>query len=543
MILKRLFLFLLAVVSLAFANADFVIIRDIVKQESVVKKLETAPTAFYGTITGMRIVPEEELGKYTLEGDSARLFNFFHGWAETKRNRQEKDLSRAPEIFRKTFELRNLTGWDAGFYLVNYSLLVEKVYDRATGAWVAPSGEAKKSIFTFAYVGTDISGDSTGWSLVQRLALIPFPEHSLQTNSQNKYIFFLDGFSDPVPSLDSSLENVRYFPFRVKYDIKPHYAIDVRKRLLDFVNAGEYSAALALSDSADLSLRSRILLKVLNRDYEFILNEDSVMYYRDGYNNIQYGEGLDPRLNALLKYFVEDGSYCASVKGLSGKNRERVCETVKRIAANKPPERLYVSEDKFAFDFATNFGRPFLWGDFSGVSPSLYMNFETNVLMNRWIFGMNSSIVVLDTECDSCSANDFSANVQFGFLWLKTGYVESAAFASIGVSTFEYNYGDADDYSHESYFRYGVGMYFDLLFPNYIGKPVEGSRIQSRFGLRLKFGFNNMDVSDIAQADGYSPYVSLGLTWRLVSMNPGQVKKSEKPRKRQLRYMDLECGW
>ena len=85
MILKRLFLFLLAVVSLAFANADFVIIRDIVKQESVVKKLETAPTAFYGTITGMRIVPEEELGKYTLEGDSARLFNFFHGWAETKK--------------------------------------------------------------------------------------------------------------------------------------------------------------------------------------------------------------------------------------------------------------------------------------------------------------------------------------------------------------------------------------------------------------------------------------------------------------------------
>ena len=155
---------------------------------------------------------------------------------------------------------------------------------------------------------------------------------------------------------------------------------------------------------------------------------------------------------------------------------------------------------------------------------------------------MNSSIVVLDTECDSCSANDFSANVQFGFLWLKTGYVESAAFASIGVSTFEYNYGDADDYSHEPYFRYGVGMYFDLLFPNYIGKPVEGSRIQSRCGLRLKFGLNNMDVSDIAQADGYSPYVSLGLTWRLVSMNPGQVK-SEKPRKRQLRYMNLECWW
>ena len=40
----------------------------------------------------------------------------------------------------------------------------------------------------------------------------------------------------------------------------------------------------------------------------------------------------------------------------------------------------------------------------------------------------------------------------------------------------------------------------------------------NRFGVRLKLGLQNMNISEIGHAKGFSPFVSLGFTWHLVKV-------------------------
>ena len=68
---------------------------------------------------------------------------------------------------------------------------------------------------------------------------------------------------------------------------------------------------------------------------------------------------------------------------------------------------------------------------------------------------------------------------------------------------------------YEGYFRYGVGAFFDFLTPA-LTRNLSESKYETRLGLRLKFGVNNVNVSDVGHADGFAPYISLGLTWQMI---------------------------
>ena len=166
--------------------------------------------------------------------------------------------------------------------IVNYiTVIVEKIYDKNSKTWISPKPEeARKSLFYMAYVGVDISKDST-WKISQRLiSLLPSDDNQILGNVGKKRIFFLDGFSQECYDLtDSSiLENLHYHPVRLKYDVPENPAVKIREKMQTLVEQGDYAAASVLADSADLSPRSKIIIKILNRDYEFVENKDSVGY-------------------------------------------------------------------------------------------------------------------------------------------------------------------------------------------------------------------------------------------------------------------------
>jgi hypothetical protein len=131
----------------------------------------------------------------------------------------------------------------------------------------------------------------------------------------NKRIFFLDGVSEPVAFLDiQSLENVQFFPYRLNYSVEPNPAIEVRKRIESLVYAGDYATAVQLADSADLSPRSKILLKYLTRDYEFILNKDSASNYLVRYSTYRYEDGLDLLLNRVAEQDYHEKFKCEELQ-------------------------------------------------------------------------------------------------------------------------------------------------------------------------------------------------------------------------------------
>ena len=62
---------------------------------------------------------------------------------------------------------------------------------------------------------------------------------------------------------------------------------------------------------------------------------------------------------------------------------------------------------------------------------------------------------------------------------------------------------------------------FEALFPKLIGRPVDSffeQGIGNRFGVRLKLGAQNINISDIGHAKGLSPFVSFGITWHCMGL-------------------------
>ena len=130
----------------------------------------------------------------------------------------------------------------------------------------------------------------------------------------------------------------------------------------------------------------------------------------------------------------------------------------------------------------------------------------------------------MDAKCDSCGTGDFGAHVEIGYLWLKKDFIESGVWSNFGFAAIEVppQKGVEDPkYLHERYFRYGFGIYVEALFPKLIGRPVDSffeQGIGNRFGVRLKLGAQNINISDIGQAKGLSPFVSLGITWHCMGV-------------------------
>jgi len=539
--LKRLSLFLLLLVSFVMADVDFYYpeLFEIVenasglslnlsensKTQSVVSKLETAPVAYYGTLSQFRVYTEETLESEGIIESYPQLAKSFVGWKNAKQKRLELNFSEAPEIYRKTYDLIESSNYIKGYVLLRYIVDVEKVYDKASRTWIKPAPEnSKKSIFTMAYLGTDIVKDSAGWRLVQRFLTKPSPRAFWQHESPRKRIFFLDGFSETCGLFDDySLGKVRYYPYRLKLDLEPNYAIAVRERMEKLVAAGEYSRAAQMADSADLSKRSNVLMNVLNRNYDFILNGDSIASYLTDYNRLNYGDRLDSALNDEVLYRYVDGSYCASLQKLSARDSAEVCQIVKRIALKKPPKNW--SQKKFdranAFKFTAAFdkGPFFLTGKFPDIKPSSYGDYGFSVYDNKMIFGFDVSSMSFDAQCDSCGTGDFGIGLILGYAWLNTEYIEGAVFSNWGVGIYEAapkRETPKGVYQHEGYFRFGIGAYFDFLTPDLIRDP-ENSSFESRLGLSLRFGVNNIKVKNIGRADGYAPYIALGLVWHAVA--------------------------
>ena len=556
MILKRLLLFLLLAATLDFAE-KYNRVLDLIQPEYVIKKLETAPVAYYGSEGEDRLYNEDRMKRDQFDVTHPLIYEAFVGWKKTVQERQKKLLVEAPEIYRKTFELHKKTDVASQFYLIHNVIDVELVYDKKQKTWHAPKPEeSKKSIFTFGYVGPDILKDSTSWSIVHRLLVLPPMQKSWPLGNSHKNIFFLDGFSGACTDFDHcSHENVRYIPFHLKYDVQPNSAISIREKMAAFVSKGDYSAAELLADSADLSVRSKILLKILNHDYEFIKNNDSTQFYLDRENNYAYADKLDDILEMIVQDINENGSYCASLHGRPKKDSALVCKTVQRIATKKVPDFIFSQEGNFRFNTSIDLGQHFLIGSYSGIEPSWYLGVDVNVYVKKYIFGMGFAYRKFDSKCDSCTNENFSLFSTAGYLWLKTKYLESTAFSTLGFSTHNVSISSKNkdkEQKHESYFLYGLGVYFDVLFPNHIGAPSNGESFANRFGARLKLGFHNMNVSDIEHAQGLSPYISLGFTWHWTSMK-SKSQERYKPRKNflyrnsypdhiYLRSLDREIG-
>lgn len=522
MCLKRLFLFLLVSLSFVFAESDDLLSLDKMKPQTVIEKLKSVPVAYYGSLANMQFYSEEKMLSMRMEQTHPQLYKSFIDWKNAKVKRQEAFLSEAPEIYRKTLDLRNSSMNNNGFYLIEFVVAVDKVYDKETATWLTPKpGETKKSIYTFAYAGTDISKDSLDWRLLQRLIVIPSWRDLWQQESLKKRVFFLDGFSETTGFLDDyALEKILYYPYRLRYDLQPIDAIDVRERLKSFVIDGDYDAANMLADSANLSGRSKVLLKILNRDYDFVKNVDSTGRYLDDFNKYDYNDGLDALLNDSALYKYIDGSYCASLKSLSKSDSADVCGIVKTVVLKKSRERWIENKsnpnhEKLQFVGYWGMGYPFLVGKFPDFNSDGYSELGFQVYTNKFVFGFDVGMMSFDALCDSCGTGDYGIHVLFGYSWLKTRYIEGAVFVNLGMSALEVppkRENPKGEYLHESYFRYGLGAYFDFLTPDLMKDPSK-QWFESRLGLRLRFGFNNMYVSDIGRAKGIVPYIALGLTW------------------------------
>ena len=435
MMLRRFFVFLLMAVSLSFAGRYVMNVLsdstvEFPQSQTIAQKLQTAPVAYYGSLIQRKYLQKDfyQLESAEFEQKFPEVYKSFVGWSNHKLKRQNELLSRAPEEYQRMFEERYSLMDVKGFFLIHDEIRVDKVYDKATKTWVTPKPEdAKKELFSFAYVGPDISVDST-WKISQRMMVhLHDPEENYLPV---KRIFFMDGYSEECFSLmdTSFLEKIHFYPHRLKYDVKSNESLIVRE---------VPSAPIATA-----------------------------------------------KIGPVVK-----------------------------------------NDGRLRFNAFFDFGRPFLLGDFPDFDPKFYLGFGFNVYIRDFYWGIGLSIRSLDAKCDSCGTGDFGAHVEVGYLWLKTKYIESGVWGNLGFSAVEVPpiKGKPDsEYQHERYFRYGVGIHVDALFPSLIGKPVNSffeKGLGNRFGVRFKLGLQNMNISEIGHAKGVSPFVSLGFTWHLVTLN------------------------
>ena len=504
---KYFFAIVLTLLSYSFAFDDVV-----VKSESMAKKLEIAPVAYYGMLITSNVYSKDKLPWVLFDKDYPDVFKSFMEWSELKTARMQRDLADAPEILRKTFELRSQKESN-GFYLIHNIIHVDKVYDKATRTWVNPPPENSKKVFTqFAYMGPDILRDSSSFKLIQRVISVP----EFDSETLNKRIFFLDGVSEPVAFLDSPhLENVQFFPYRLNYRVEPNQAIEVRKRIESLVYAGDYAAAVQLADSADLSPRSKILLKYLNRDYEFIANKDSVLNYLVSQSTYRYEDGLDLLLNRTAKRDYRENFKCDELQNMSEVNKDMLCSVVESIVLGKMLNAMIVGESSFSLGLGSDFGIPFLAGDFPDYNSYFFFNAALDFRVYDVVFGFDFAIRALDAKCDSCGNWDYGIHSMLGYRFLKTKYFESAVFGNLGGAFFVVPTSKDEKNKQESYFRYGLGAYVDYLFPSLEGKKLPaGDPLVGRFAIRLKAGFDNMKASKYGHSNGISPYISLGFRLR-----------------------------
>lgn len=423
MIMRSLVLLLVAF-SISFADWNIAdwrvsfssVIDKFSKMQTVAEKLETAPVAYYGKLIQREYLQREYFDVYNpeFEKNFPEVYQSFMGWSDYKQKRQNDLLTQAPEKLQQVFEQRYSAMNVKGFFLIHDEIRVDKVYDKETKTWVTPKpGEEKKELFSFAYVGPDISQDSS-WKISQRMmSRLNESEEKMMTV---KRIFFMDGYSEECYSLvDTSIfENLQYFPHRLKYDVDLNV------------------------DNAQTAMIANIEVPI-------------------------------PK-----------------------------------------PQKFVKGEGWGRFNAYADFGRPFLAGDFLGFDPVFYLDFGFNLYSRNWFAGLGLSIRKLDAKCDSCSTNDLGAHVEFGYLWLKTDYIESGVWGNLGLAAVE-----------ERYFRYGFGVFVEALFPKLIGKPVDSlfeRGIGNRFGVRLKLGMQNIKISDIRHGDGLSPFIAVGFTWHCMGV-------------------------
>ena len=506
---KFIFAIALTLLSYSFAFEDV-----LVNSESVAKKLETAPVAYYGSLINSNVYSKDKLPWVHFDKEYPDVYKSFMEWSELKTARMERDLAEAPENVRKTFELRSQKESN-GFYLIHNIIRVDKVYDKTTKTWVNPPLEKSKKVFTqFAYMGPDILRDSSSFKLIQRVISVP----EFNPDSLNKRIFFLDGVSEPVAFLDSPhLASVQFFPYRLNYSVEPNPAIEVRKRIESLVYAGDYAAADLLADSADLSPRSKVLLKYLNRDYEFIANKDSVSERLVRIGTYRYEDGLDLLLNRTAERDYNEKFKCEELQDKPEYHKDLVCPMMESIALGKMMKTLIEGESYFSLGLGADFGIPFLVGDFPDYKSYFLFNVALDFRIYDVVFGFDFTGRALDAKCDSCGDFDYAIQASFGYRFFKTEYFEGAAFGNLGRAFYVVptEKDGKRENKQEGYFRYGLGAYMDLLVPSIVGKvKPDGDPIAGRIALRLKAGFHNMKASKYGHSDGISPYISLGFRLR-----------------------------
>ena len=543
--MKQLVVLILVLLPFCFAEeyVKFDLVADKFSQkQTVLQKLEMAPVAYYGLISSETVYSNLNVPGQNFIDKFPKVYKAFLGWSDFKSKKVEASLSQVPEPLRDMYEKRYAALTIKGAVLLHQVIRVERFFDKEMKAWVQPKPEeSMKNVFAFAYVGPDFTRDSLSWKLSQRMI------NTIREDNCDfkKRIFFLDGFSG---SIDSSLENakldtLRFFPRRIKYDVVLRPSVMVREKMKDLVKSGNFAAAGELADSADMSPRSRILLKILLRDYGFIENRDSIRYYNDDYNEFFYTDELDSVLARNVRAVYEDGSYCDAAQRDSRADGKKVCDAVKKIVNSELPGLVVKEEGRFRFNMSMDLGRQFLLGDFQDMQPKWRVDLGLGVYINRGILGVETDIRRYDSKSDAFGFSDFGANLMFGYLWLKTRYVESAVFGNLGFSKLEKHFRHDDTYDGESYFRYGAGGYLDLILPNHIGEPIQPRQtLVQRFSVRMKFAFHNMNVSDIHEAQGFTPYVALGLVWHFVKVNATGVPKY-RPRQTYQGPIALDCVW
>ena len=506
---KYIFAIVLTLLSYSFAYDDM-----LVNSVTVAKKLETAPVAYYGSLITGNVYSEDRLPWVNFDKEYPDVYKSFMEWSELKTARMQRDLAEAPEIVRKTFELRSQKETN-GFYLIHNIIHVDKIYDKETKTWVDPPVEKTKKVFTqFAYMGPDILKDSSSFKLIQRVIAVP----KFDSEIPNKRIFFLEGVSESVAFLDvQSLENVQFFPYRLNYGVEPNLAIEVRKRIESLVYDGDYATAVQLVDSADLSPRSKALLKYLNRDYEFILNKDSSSNYLVRQSTYRYEDGLDLLLNRVAERDYHENFKCEDLQDKPEVNKDLACPVMKSIALGKMLKSLIEGESSFSFGLGSDFGIPFLAGDFPDYKPYFFFNVALDFRIYNVLFSFEFNTRSLDEKCDSCGFFDYGIHSLLGYRVLRTKYFEGAAFANLGTAFYVVRRDGEEkrENRQERYFRYGFGAYVDYLFPSLEGKTMpEGDPITGRIAIRLKAGFHNMKASKYGHSKGISPYISLGFRLR-----------------------------
>ncbi len=505
--------FIFAIV-LTFLSYSFAFDDVVVNSEMVAKKLESAPVAYYGSLINSNVYSMDKLPWVHFDQEFPDVYKSFMEWSELKMARMQRDLAEAPEIVRKTFELRSHKE-SSDFYLIHNIIRVDKVYDKATKTWVNPPPEKSKKVFTqFAYAGPDIIKNSSSFKLVQRIICNP----NLNYEKPDKRIFFLDGVSESVAFLDApNLENVQFLPYRLYYSVEPNQAIEVRKRIESLVYAGDYATAAMLADSADLSPRSKAILKYLNRDYEFILNKDSVFNHLVSQSTYRYEDGLDLLLKRTAERDYHENFKCEELQDKPEVNKDLACPIAEAIALGKMFKPLINGESNFSFGMGADFSYPFLVGDFPDYKAYFFFNVALDFRVYDALFSFEFNGRALDAKCDSCGFFDYGFQSLLGYRIFKTKYFESAAFANLGAAFYVVR-GDGEkerENKQEGYFRYGFGAYVDYIFPSLEGKSMpKGDPLVGRFAIRLKAGFHNMKASKYGHSNGISPYISLGFRLR-----------------------------